>query len=177
MTSLTQWAQEVSKWWWAVVVGVILGGESLSVFIHQLHRYILWILVAALAIALTGSLLAYHRLRLVELSETARHTPPGGGVPHIPPVDYQVTALRQIIAKINETMTEVTYSSLQAMLLNHPRIGTDPVYEPLHPFSCEAGLSRLTEQRQIEKLGHWRWKIITAAENRPAHPAKHARAS
>ncbi len=174
VTSLTRWAQEVGKWWWAVVVGVILGGESLAVFIHQLHRYIPWVLVAALAIALTGSLLAYHRLRLAELSETARHTPPGGGTPLIPPIDYQVGALRQIITKISETMTEVSFSSLGAMLRNHPRTGTDPVYEPLHPSSCQDGLAKLTELGELEQLDLWHWKIITTPQT-PARLARHSR--
>ncbi len=86
--------------------------------------------------------------------------PPGGAVPHRAPVEYQVNALRQIIAKISETMTEFDFTSLDAMLKNHPRTGTDPVYEPLHAINCQEGLARLTELREIEGSG-WRWKIIT----------------
>jgi hypothetical protein len=78
---------------------------------------------------------------------------PGGGTPHVPPVGYQVTALRQIIAKISETMTEFTFPSLRAVLLNYPRTGTDPVYDPLGPSSCTEGLARLTGLGEIEQLG------------------------
>lgn len=174
--SLTQWAREVGTWWWAVVVGVFLGGEGLALFIVQLHRFIPWVITAALAVALTGSLLAYHRLRIAALTATAaRHTPPGGGTPHQPPLDYQVTALRQVIPKISETMTDVTFLSLQAILLNHPRAGTDPIYEPLHPISCQAGLARLTELGELQQLDNWHWKIIAPAQPHPARRGTHAR--
>ena len=147
-----EWTQAVSKWWWAAI-SVLLTGEALALFVGQFRHFILWIVIAALEIALMGSFVAYRnlRLRMTSLSATpVPHIPPGGGAPAVPPVDYQVAALRQIVAKISETMTEVTFSSLQAMLLNHPRTGTDPVYEPLGPFSCQA----------------WR---------RPAHRAKRTR--
>jgi hypothetical protein len=66
-------ARGLGRWWWAAVVGVFLGGEALALFIDQFHRFILWVVIAALAIALTGSLVAYHRLRLAAVA--TRHTP------------------------------------------------------------------------------------------------------
>jgi hypothetical protein len=44
--------------------------------------------------------------------------PPGGGIPHIAPVGYQLYALRQVIHKLSETMTSFDYGNLEAVLLN-----------------------------------------------------------
>jgi len=49
-------------------------------------------------------------------------------------------------------MTEFTFPSLRAVLLNYPRTGTDPVYDPLGPSSCTEGLARLTGLGEIEQL-------------------------
>lgn len=116
-----------------------------------------------LAVALAGSFVAYHRERQRRLSlenQPREVPPPGGGVPAVPPIEYQVNALRQVISKLAETLTEFDYTSLDAVLKNHQRTGTDPVYEPLHPPSCQAGLARLVELREIEGAP-WQWKIVT----------------
>lgn len=177
LATFVEWTQAVSKWWWAAV-SVLLTGEALALFIVQFQHFILWIFIAALDIALVASFVAYRRLKLTAslAGATARHIPPGGGVPAIPPVEYQVAALRQIVAKIGETMPEVTFPSLREVLLNHPRIGTDPVYEPLGPFACQVGLDRLAELGELEKLADWRWKIVRPAQIPAPHRPAHARA-
>lgn len=154
----------MGKWWWAVVVGLVLGGVALVQVIKQLHRYLPWVLVAALGVALVGSFLAYHRERqrrtAAQAAAQVREVPPpGGGIPHVAPVDYQVRALRQIIAKLSETLSEFDYSSLDAVLKNYQRSGTDPVYEPLHAAACQPGLAQLVELGELEGQP-WRWKII-----------------
>ncbi len=173
-----EWTQAVSKWWWAAV-SVLLTGEALALFIIQFQHFILWIFIVALEIGLIASFVAYRKLKLrtTSLAETAGpHIPPGGGAPAVPPVDYQVAALRQIVAKISETMPDVTFSSLRAVLLKQPRTGIDPVYEPLGPFSCRAGLDRLTELGELEKVDEWRWKIVRPTQASSPHRPAHARA-
>jgi hypothetical protein len=172
-----EWTQAVSKWWWAAAT-FLLTGEALVLFIDQFHHFTLWIVIIALEIALLGSFVAYRKLKLRMTAldaPAAQHIPPGGGAPAVPPVEYQVAALRQIIAKISETMTEVTFSSLSAMLLNQQRTGTDPVYEPLGPFSCQAGLNRLTELGELKKVDEWHWTIVRSPQAPQGHQAAHAR--
>ena len=178
LASFMEWTQAVSRWWWAAV-SVLLTGEALALFIIQFQHFILWIFIVALEIGLMASFVAYRKLKLrtTSLAATAvPHTPSWGGAPAVPPVDYQVAALRQIVAKISETMPEVTFSNLRAVLLNQPRMGTDPVYEPLGPFSCRAGLERLTELGELEKVDEWRWKIVRSAQAPSPHRPAHARA-
>jgi hypothetical protein len=161
--SLTEWLQQVGKWWWGVIAGA-----ALVSLVNQFHRYWPWIIVAALAIALVGSFLAYHRLRLASRSviQTRQEVlPPGGGTPRLAPTEYQAKAMRQIVAKLSETTTEFGYSDVNAMLLNYARTGTDPVYEPLHAISAKEGLDRLSALGEITELGNWRWRIID--RNRP----------
>jgi hypothetical protein len=88
------------------------------------------------------------------------------------PVDYQVKALRQVIAKLSETLGEFGYSSLDAVLQNLQRTGTDPVYEPLHAITCQEGLAKLVELGEIEG-SPWSWRIPgKAAEPAIARPAQ-----
>jgi hypothetical protein len=162
MTSIGQWAREVGKWWWGLVVGVVLGCVALVAFIDQFHRYWYWLVIVGVTIALAGSVRAYHRLRLATyaaLLPRREIPPPGGGTPHVAPVEYQVNALRQIIAKLSQTMTDFGVQNLDNMLKNHQRTGTDGVYEPLHFIACEDGLARLAELGEITKIGNWRWRI------------------
>jgi hypothetical protein len=178
LDSFVDWTRAVSKWWWGAI-SVLLTGEALVLFIGQSRHFILWVMIAALEIALMGSFVAYRNLRsrtALLAATSAAHLPPGGGAPAIPPVDYQVAALRQIVAKISETMTEVGFSTLQAVLLNHPRSGTDPVYEPLSPFSCRDGLDRLTELGELKQVDDWRWIIVTPNPIPTGHQPAHARA-
>lgn len=67
-------------------------------------------------------------------------------------------ALRQVIAKLSETLTEFDYLSLDAVLKNYQQTGTDPVYEPLHAAACEPGLAELVELGELEGQP-WRCKI------------------
>lgn len=55
MRSFAAWLRDVGNWWWAAVVGLMLGGVALVQTIQQLHRYLPWVLVAALGVALVGS--------------------------------------------------------------------------------------------------------------------------
>jgi hypothetical protein len=168
LRSFAEWLRAVGKWWWAAVVGLALGGVALAQAVEQLHLYLPWVLVVALAVALVGSFFAYHgerqrRITAQTAAPVREVAPPGGAAPHVAPVDYQVRALRQIIAKLSETLTEFDYTSLDAVLMNHQRTGTDAVYEPLHPMACQAGLARLVELGELEGAP-WRWKIIKTGE-------------
>ena len=82
--SLTQWARDVGRWWWAVV-GVVLGGVAIVTATEQLHRYLPWVIVAALVIALAGSFLAYHQERQNRLAAAAPQPeePPPASTPVI----------------------------------------------------------------------------------------------
>jgi hypothetical protein len=129
LRSFTAWLRDVGNWWWAVVVGLVLGGVALVQTIKQLHRYLAWVLVAALGVALVDSFLAYHRERqrriAAQTSPQVREVPPpGGGIPYVAPVDYQVRALRQIIAKLSDIVTDFDYTGLDAILKNYQRSGT-----------------------------------------------------
>lgn len=120
LASFAEWTRAVSKWWWAAL-SVLLAGEALALFIGQFRHFILWIVIAALEIGLMGASsptassdsarprLARRRYR-TSRPAAAPCCPPGRLSGHRPP---------QIVTKINETMAEVTLSSLQAMLLNH----------------------------------------------------------
>jgi hypothetical protein len=166
-TSLGQWVREVGKWWWALVVGVVLGGIGLVAFIDQFRRHWYWLAIVALVIALAGSVRAYHRLRLAACaapSPLREVPPPGGGAPHVPPLDYQVNALRQIIAKLSETTTEFGYQDLDSMLKNLQRTGTDSVYEPLNFVACMESLAHLAKLGEITEIDNWRWRINQAGQ-------------
>lgn len=131
-------------------------------------------MVVPLIVFVIGLLLVLVPVRRspVAMPTPAEVPPPGGGIPHVAPVDYQVSALRQVIAKLGETVSEFGYSSLKAVLQNHQRTGTDPVYEPLHPITCQEGLARLVELGEIEG-SPWSWRIAarTSEPTVTARPA------
>ena len=63
------------------------------------------------------------------------------------------SALRQVISKLNETMTEFGYPNLEGILLNYQRSGTDPVYEPLRATMVDKGIAELTRLGEIYPIG------------------------
>lgn len=65
---------------------------------------------------------------------------------------YQITALRQVFAKVAETGDETHDSQLQAVLKSHPRKGMDAVYEPLNLVSCDQGIAELVRLGEVAKL-------------------------
>jgi hypothetical protein len=58
-------------------------------------------------------------------------------------VAYQVSALRQVIPRLSETMVEFDLFTLRQVMKNLPRTGTDPIYEPLDATGCSQGLQSL----------------------------------
>jgi hypothetical protein len=84
--------------------------------------------------------------------------PPGGGIPYVPPVEYQVAALRQVIAKMTTIgVTQLGLWELEEFMKNFHRSGTDPVLEPLHGVSCQEGLARLVTEGllSLDEKGNW----------------------
>jgi hypothetical protein len=81
------------------------------------------------------------------------HVPPGGGLPMVAPVEYQVRALRQVIARIAETTDGFGRAVLDDVLRNLPRTGTDPIYEPLMAGTCQEGMAWLVEHGELADLG------------------------
>ena len=96
---------------------------------------------------------------------TPTGAPAGGGIPLEAPIEYQVRALRQIVAKIGERYEEFDHLMLQAVMQNHPRKRMDPVYEPLHAATVFDGVAELVRRGELIDLGHWHWRL----------PAKRAR--
>jgi hypothetical protein len=168
VSSLNTWA----GWFGLIVLALgVAAGIAVPLVFHVTPWVTAVILLAAVVVVLLeGSYLEWKdidsRRRAAELALDATTAsrpevaPPGGAPPHAATTDYQINALRQIIAKMSETMTEFRFQNLQAMLQNYQRTGTDPVYEPLTPFTCEDGLTRLAELDEIEKVGPWHWRII-----------------
>lgn len=93
------------------------------------------------------------------------HEPPGGGIPIVPPLRYQVIQLRQAIAKLAETgaFDMFTEWELHQIMLNHPRTGTDPVYEPLHAGSCRSGLMALVQLGELEEVSPMHYRVARRA--------------
>lgn len=79
----------------------------------------------------------------------------GGATPLLPPLDYQTDQLRQAVTLIGRSMSEFDFQVLQSVLTNSAstRERRDPIYEPLHPFSCDDGLQTLVDAGEIESLG------------------------
>ncbi len=67
--------------------------------------------------------------------------------------------LRQVLKEIAATGSEVDYSTLDSVLRNMSRSGTNPIYEPLHPFTCQEGLAHLVKRGDLVPTGNWRWRI------------------
>jgi hypothetical protein len=118
------------------------------------HHRLTWLVITGLAVlAAVFALIAYdeHRRRLN--AETRLHQPPGGGLPLLAPVEYQVTALRQVIARVTETRDEIDLGTIAEVLKNLPRTGTDTIYEPLGWGGCGPGLAHLVELGELEPIG------------------------
>jgi len=160
--SLWAWSKDVGKWWWSLA-GAALVVLSLYALVHQSRRHLGWLVAAACVLLLIASFVAYHKERGRRLGATsAPHTPPGGGVPLYPPVEYQVEALRQCVRAFRDAgpnFAEFGRSELHSMFQNLPRTGTNPVYEPMHGVSTTEGLARLVELGELVVVKPGTWKI------------------
>ena len=139
---------------WLDLIGAVLTVASIVAFAAT-SRYILaWVaigLLLTLVVSLALTAREEHTARVKAESRT--HPPPGGGVPLVAPVDYQVAALRQVIARISETTTGFSRSTVDGVLQNLPRSHTDPIYEPLMAGTCQQGLAWLAEHGELVDLG------------------------
>ncbi len=109
------------------------------------------------------------------------HEPPGGGVPFVSPVHYQVRAIRQVVSAIEPSTRTFGHLELEAAFKNVQRRGTIPVYEPLRGVLVDEGLERLVELGELERvdLSHGQtWRIVRpdnyherGRHQRGGHPA------
>jgi hypothetical protein len=127
------------------------------------HHRLTWLVITGLAVLLAVfALIAYDEHRRRVQVEARSHQPPGDGLPLVPPVDYQVTALRQLVARVGETQQNFDLGMVGEVLKNLPRTNTDPIYEPMGFWSCASGLKRLVELGELEPLGDppHAWRIV-----------------
>lgn len=160
---VTAWVGDVGKWWWTAVVVIFLGIWALVHFVTEFRKHLGWVVCAFLIVLLGASIAAYAKERRRRLTGSAQvHQPPGGGLPHLAPVEYQVTALRQLIAELSETLDEFGFMNLNAAFKNVPRTGTKGLYEPMSIGTCDAGLKRLVELGELVPVGQKKWRIVKA---------------
>ena len=79
-----------------------------------------------------------------------------------PPLDYQLTALRQVILRAGQTATRLDTVTLADMLNKLPRTDTDPTYEPLTVPACRQGLEELVAHGELEVLSGYSWRIVSS---------------
>ena len=77
--------------------------------------------------------------------------------PSIHTVEYQVAALRQVIAAASNHYPHFVGTRLGEVMKNVPRTGTNPIYEPLHIAACDKGLQVLMEDGTLTygENGYW----------------------
>jgi hypothetical protein len=146
---------------WIALVGLAFTLAGIGTLVSKAGRDWAWLVLVGLAllvVSLGWTARDEHKLRVG--AEEATHQPPGGGVPMYAPVEYQVSALRQVIKRLSEGMDEFGFFELTETLKNLPRRGADPVYEPLSGLSCDEGLARLVELGELESLGSNSWRIV-----------------
>jgi len=137
----------------ATVVGI-------ATFAVTEHLTWAWLAIGGLAVFATGAAWTAndeHDKRVA--LEAMQHQPPGGGLPLVAPVDYQVIALRQVIARISETTQDFGRAALDDVLQNLPRTGTDQIYEPLMAGTCQEGMLWLVDHGELADLGG-SWVIL-----------------
>ena len=77
-----------------------------------------------------------------------------------PPLQYQVTALREVVARVAETTGQLDMFTLIDGLKKLPRTGTDPTYEPLTAGACREGLEQLVEHGELQVISSYSWRIV-----------------
>ncbi len=144
---------------WFALVSVVATVVGVATFAVTEHLKWAWLAIAGLlllAASLAWTAHDEHRKRIA--ADEATHRPPGGGIPLLSPVEYQVNALRHVIPRLSEVMDRFGYMELDAVMKNLPRRGVDPVYEPLRTW--EEGLARLVELGELERVNQGSWRIV-----------------
>jgi hypothetical protein len=139
---------------------VIGGSVCLAAYSNKLALEISGPILVVVSVALFTSIIWGWPIRTLR-SQGAEVEPPGHKVAWTAPVDYQVTALRQALAKLKQAGT-TTFGlyELDVMFYKLPRRGTDPVYEPFRGINCDAGLARLVELGELNVISDGvRWEI------------------
>jgi hypothetical protein len=125
-----------------------------------------WLWVAPFALVVAGICIV-----VAAVGWSHRHIPVTdarrGGSPMLAPTEYQVRALRQVVAKIAETSDSFDNQVLNAALLNLPRKHMDPIYEPLYPTSCRAGLNELVKRGELIEFRYFQFQIVNRVTRRP----------
>jgi hypothetical protein len=147
------WLAKAGRRWFGLVVGIVSAAGVVG-FATTARLYWAWLAIAALALlALSFALTAREEHNRRVAGEAHPHQPPGGGDPIISPVDYQVAALRQVLARISETTLSLDWRTLDGVLQNLPRSGADPLYEPLRVSRCAEGIAQLVALGELVELG------------------------
>ncbi len=163
---VSELGRQVGRRWFALV-GALATAVSVVGFAVSEWRWWAWIAIGGLAllvISLAWTLRdTLGALKRAETSlATTPHRPPGGGTPLVPPVEYQVDALRHAVASISKSQLTFDIRELSEVMKNLPRTGTNPVYEPLGTVMCTGGIAMLVglgELRSLRSLGG-PWEIV-----------------
>jgi hypothetical protein len=149
---------------WLAIVGAVSAVASVIALALSSRLWLAWTAIGgAFVVALSFYLVARDEraARIKAESERTEVRPPGLGVAFMSPVEYQVNALRQVIAKMTKAgMTEFEYFDLDVMIQKLSRTGTDPVYEPLRGPSCDKGLDQLIVLGELERTQRGGWRIM-----------------
>lgn len=141
------WTAMISAWTaWLTLVGVVPG--------HHHH----WWWPSALAL-IPLLLFAAGLLLLVVPVKRPAHQPPGGGIPLAAPLDYELDALRQVVAALRKTNTrEFDFMTLREVLRKLPRKRINPLYEPLD-YVMVSALNEMVRSGELERTAKGKWKI------------------
>jgi hypothetical protein len=146
------------------LIGTAVTVISVVLFAVTDREWAAWIAIGGLLAIIISMYLVLreeHAARIKAESERTEVRPPGHRVAFMAPVEYQVNALRQVIAKMTEAgMTEFEYFDLDLMVQKLPRTGTDEVYEPLRGPSCDAGLNQLIALGELQRTKRGGWRIM-----------------
>jgi outer membrane murein-binding lipoprotein Lpp len=170
---LRSWLRDVGGRAWLALATVVAGVGFIQL-LTPLHKHLSWLTLFVLALVgiVVLGVIAYKskldqiaklrrevgtlNARIQDLESQPARTevaPPGGATPFVPTVDYQVNALRQVIAKLGQMgHTVFDFPGIESVLTNYQRSDTDPVFEPLSAFSCAEGIGKLLELGEIEAL-------------------------
>jgi hypothetical protein len=162
--SLWEYSRHVlSRWWW-LVLGVVAAGLGLyTVFgSHILGvRSWLWFLLALVAFSV-AQFFAFHDVRkerndvltapvnakvsVYAVAASRGSVPP----PVVAPVEYQLHALRQVLAFLRaEGHQAVDVDLIDSVLKRLERDGVKLSYEPLVTYDCEDGLRQLVATGEL----------------------------
>jgi hypothetical protein len=162
--SLWEYSRHVLGRWWWLVLGVVAAGLGLyTVFVSHILgvRSWLWFVLALVAFSV-AQFFAFHDVRK---ERNAVLTAPvntrvsvyavaasRGGVPPpvVAPVEYQLHALRQVLAFLRtEGHQAVDVDLIDSVLKRLERDGVKLSYEPLITYDCEDGLRQLVATGEL----------------------------